>query len=309
MDFAFFCIIFANTFFHDMGKGNINRGRRGGMQVATLCISTTMVLVLIGIMVFFTCIARSLSDSVKENLHVTLVLADSVSENQGHLLTKKLYHKNYTHFIDYISNKEILERESKELGINPVEFLESNPFSNTIELTLEAKYANEDSLKWIEKEWKSQKSIAEIRYQKDLMETINTNINKIGVVLLVLLILFLIISVSLINNTIRLGVYSQRFKMHTMKLVGASYGFIRKPFMWKMAFVGLLSAVFASLILSGFLYALYSCNPEMQSIITWDIMLIVVATVFITGLLISVACGFISVNRFLRMKAGDLYRI
>lgn len=292
-----------------MSKNNLQKGKRGGMQIATLCISTTMVLVLVGIIVFFTCIARNLSNSVKENMTVTLVLADSITENQGHLLTRNLYHRPYTHFIDYISNKEILAQESKELGINPVEFLEVNPFSNTIELTLKANYANSDSLKWIEKEWKAQKAVSEIRYQKDLLKTVNDNINKIGVILLVLLILFLIISVSLINNTIRLSVYSQRFKMHTMKLVGASYGFIRKPYMKKMTIVGLISSALANIILSGFLYALYSFDPNAQSVITLNVVMIVIAAVFLVGLIISLACGYVSVNRFLRMKAGDLYKI
>ena len=279
------------------------------MQIATLCISTTMVLVLLGLMAFFILIARNISNSVKENLTVTLLLADSTTINDGHMLTRNLYHRPYTHFIDYIGKDEILKEETAHLGIDPSEFLNENPFTSSIELTLAAEYANTDSLKWIEKEWKGNKAISDIVYQKDLLNIVNDNIKKIGIILLALVAIFLIISISLINNTIRLGVYSQRFKMHTMKLVGASYGFIRRPYMWRMLLVGLLSSVFACIILSAGLYALYSFEEEIKDIINQEMMVLVAVAVFVLGLLISLVCGFVSVNRFLRMKAGDLYKI
>lgn len=292
-----------------MGNNILKKGKRGGMQIATLCISTTMVLVLLGMMAFFVLIARNVSNSVKENLTVTLVLSDTMNVNQGHELTRTLFHRPYTHFIDYIGCEEILKEETKQLGMNPKEFLDENPFNSTIELTLKAQYANADSLKWIESEWKKNKSITDITYQKDLINIVNNNIKRISIVLLALVAVFLLISISLINNTIRLGVYSQRFKMHTMKLVGASYGFIRKPFMWRMFLVGILSSIFACIVLAGGLYALFSFEPEIKEIITYDIMIIAAIAVFAVGMIISLACGFISVNRFLMMKAGDLYRI
>ena len=279
------------------------------MQIVTLCISTTMVLVLLGMIAFFVLIARNISNSVKENLTVTLLLTDSTSVNDGHMLTRDLYHRPYTNFIDYIGKDEVLRDETRQLGIDPSEFLDENPFTSSIELTLVASYANADSLKWIEKEWRKNKAVSDIIYQKDLLEIVNDNIQKIGLILLALVAIFLIISISLINNTIRLGVYSQRFKMHTMKLVGASYGFIRRPYMWRMLLVGLLSSVFACVILSAGLYALYSFEPEIQDIITPEMMIMVAAAVVVLGLLISLACGFVSVERFLKMKAGDLYKI
>ena len=292
-----------------MAKNLLNKGKKGGMQIVTLCISTTMVLVLLGVIAFFVLIARNVSNSVKENLTVTLLLTDSTSVNDGHMLTRDLYHRPYTNFIDYIGKDEVLRDETRQLGIDPSEFLDENPFTSSIELTLVATYANADSLKWIEKEWRKNKAVSDIIYQKDLLEIVNNNIQKIGLILLVLVAIFLIISISLINNTIRLGVYSQRFKMHTMKLVGASYGFIRRPYMWRMLLVGLLSSVFACVILSAGLYALYSFEPEIQDIITPEMMIMVAAAVVVLGLLISLACGFVSVERFLKMKAGDLYKI
>ena len=177
------------------------------------------------------------------------------------------------------------------------------------ELFNQANYANQDSLKWIEKEWKKEKSIADITYQKDLIKTVNDNIRRISIVLLILVAVFLLISISLINNTIRLGVYSQRFKMHTMKLVGASYGFIRRPYMWRMLLVGLISSVFACIILGCGIYALFSFEPEIKEIISVELMIILAATVFVLGFVISLVCGFFSVNKFLRMKASDLYKI
>ncbi|MDO5446283.1 MAG: permease-like cell division protein FtsX [Prevotellaceae bacterium] len=292
-----------------MSKNILSKGKKGGMQIATLCISTTMVLVLLGMIAFFVIIARNVSNSVKENLTVTLMLSDSTTVNDGHELTRVLYHRPYTHFVDYIGKEEILKDESKQMGINPKEFLDENPFSSTIELTLKADFANKDSLKWIEKEWKKEKAITDITYQKDLINTVNDNIRRISIVLLILVAVFLLISISLINNTIRLGVYSQRFKMHTMKLVGASYGYIRKPFMWRMFLVGIISSIFACIILAGGIYALFSFEPEVKEIISVEVMVLMAASVFVLGLVISLACGFFSVNRFLRMKASDLYKI
>lgn len=282
--------------------------KKGDMHIATLCLSTTLVLIILGMIVLFLFAANNISRSVKENLTASLILDDSLTLQQGKRLTQELLSRPYTHSADFIGKDKVLKEETKAMGIDPSEFLDENPFMSSIELTLKAEYANKDSVKWIEKEWKHSKSITDVIYQHDLLDKINNNIQKISIVLIILAVFLLIVSFTLINNTIRLSVYSQRFKMHTMKLVGATYGFIRKPFLKKMMFVGIISASLACVFIGICIVLLYNYEQYAVSIITQDIVLITYISVFVLGLLISTVCTFISVNRFLKMKAADLYR-
>ena len=176
-------------------------------------------------------------------------------------------------------------------------------------MTLNADYANNDSLKWIAKELKSIPKVSEIAYQKDLVEAVNENLARISLVLLVLAVLLTIVSFSLINNTIRLGIYARRFSIHTMKLVGASWGFIRGPFVRQALGLGVLAALLACIVLAGIIYALYHYEPEILTVLTWKEQGITALAVFLFGVLITAICAGISVNKFLRMKAGELYKI
>lgn len=141
------------------------------------------------------------------------------------------------------------------------------------------------------------------------MDQVNRTLAKINFVLLVLAVLLLIISFSLINNSIKLGVYSRRFTIHTMKLVGASWGFIRWPFLRRSIVIGVLAALLALLVLGGCVYALYNYDPDVLTVITWQDMCITAVVVLVAGVLITFLCSYFSVNKFLRMKAGELYKI
>ena len=141
------------------------------------------------------------------------------------------------------------------------------------------------------------------------MDKVNKNLQKVSLVLLILAVLLTFISYSLISNTVRLRVYSQRFLIHTMKLVGASWGFIRRPFMRDGVVVGLLAALLACLVLGFGIWWLYRYEPNLTDIITWQVLAITGAAVFLFGLIITSLCSYISVNRFLRMRAGELYKI
>jgi cell division transport system permease protein len=148
-----------------------------------------------------------------------------------------------------------------------------------------------------------------VAYQVDLMDSVNRNLTKVNLVLLALAVLLTFVSFSLINNTVRLSVYSRRFIIHTMKLVGASWGFIRKPFMKQALFVGVIAALIAIAVLGGCVYALYYYEPNIISIITWRELTITAVAVLLFGIIITAACSYISVNKFLRMSAGELYKI
>ena len=164
------------------------RSRRG-LQVVTLCISTTMVLLLLGMVVFFVLSARNLSAHMKENLTMTIMLKDSVSVNDAHLFCRDLYHRPYSRDIDYISKEQAQREQVKELGSDPSEFLGFNPFPATLEIRLKADYACRDSLKWIVKELKKDERVSDLAYMEDLMNKVNANISRVSIVLLILAIL------------------------------------------------------------------------------------------------------------------------
>ena len=284
-------------------------GNRRGVQLVTLCISTAMVLVLLGLVVLSVQTSRNLSQWVKENLTVTVMLSDDVSVNGAKMLCRDLYHRPYSRNIDYISKDQALKEQSEAMGSDPSEFLGVNPFPATLELQLHSDYANRDSLKWIAKELQKNPKVTDVAYQVDLMDSVNRNLTKVNLLLLALAVLLTFVSFSLINNTVRLSVYSRRFLIHTMKLVGASWAFIRKPFMRQALMVGVVAAIVAIVALGGLVYGLYYYEPNILTVITWRELTITGVAVLLFGIIITATCSYISVNKFLRMSAGELYKI
>lgn len=292
-----------------MGKKRNRTRNRFRLQGVTLCISTAMVLVLLGLVVFSVLIGRNLSSYVKENLVVTMWLDQDMSDTEAQQFCKKLRTRPFINNLQYVSKEQALKDGIKDLGADPTEFADGNPFLSSIELTLNANYANSDSLRWISKELKNHPKVNEIAYQKDLVDAVNKNIAKISIVLLFLAVLLTIVSFSLINNTVRLGIYARRFSIHTMKLVGASWGFIRKPFLKQALWVGIVAAIIAILVLGGLIYALYYYEPQILTVLDWKVAVITASVVLLFGIIITTLCANISVNIFLKMTAGDLYKI
>lgn len=292
-----------------MKRQRRNAGNRRGIQLVTLCISTAMVLVLLGLVVFSVLSSRNLSQWVKENLTVTVMLSDDVSVGSAGQLSRALHRRPYAKTIDYISREQALKEQTEAMGSDPSDFLGVNPFPATLEMRLKGDYANRDSLQWIAKELRRLRGVTDVAYQEDLMDSVNRNLGIMNVVLLVLALLLTFVSFSLISNTVRLSVYSRRFLIHTMKLVGASWGFIRAPFMRQALAVGIIAAFISICVLGGCAYALYQYEPGIRNIITWVDLGIMAGAVMLFGITITVVCSWISVNKFLRMTAGDLYRI
>lgn len=293
-----------------MAKKRRRHGRRqGSLQIITLCISTSLVLILLGMVTFTVLTARNLSSYVKENLTVTLMLSEKMTVAESQRLRTSLNNKRYISRTLYISPQQALKEHVKAMGSDPTDFLGGNPFVGSIEMQLKAEYANNDSLKWITRELRANSNIEDITYQKDFMDQVNANLRKISIVLLVLAALLTFISFSLINNTIRLSVFSRRFSIHTMKLVGASWSFIRWPFIKRAIVEGLVAAIVADGVLAAGIYALYNLEPEILVVVDWRVMTITGVAVLLFGLIITTFCSYLSVNRFLRMSAGDLYKI
>ena len=195
------------------------------------------------------------------------------------------------------------------MGYDPEEFLGYNPFTASIEIKLHSQYANADSIAVIEKAIKRNSNIQDILYQRELIDMVNDNIRNISLVLLALAVVLMFISFALINNTIRLTIYSKRFLIHTMKLVGASWSFIRRPFLIRNVWSGVLAGVLANIVLLAGAIWIIRYEPDIVQIITPEVMLIVGASVILFGIIISFVCAYLSINKFLKMRAAELHYI
>ena len=285
--------------------------KRKGIKVQTISvyISTTLVLLLLGVMGTLFIGAQSLTHSVQKNLVMSVIIKNDTSEEAIMKLKKELENDKRILGTAYISREQALAEESEALKTNPAEILGYNPYEASLEITMEPKYANSDELQAIEKGLLKKKEVKEVIYQKDLVDTINANIRKAGAILLALLAMLTIISWSLIGNMVRLSIYSQRFILHTMKLVGASWGFICRPFIIKNMWIGIFSGIVANAALAGGLYLLQQSEPEIARIIQAEKLAAVGIIVIAFGMTICMLCALMSVLRFLRMRRNDLYFI
>ena len=292
--------------------GNKNRYKSKSlfdMQFITSSISTTLVLLLLGLVVFFVLTAHNMSVYVRENISFSVLISDDMKEADILKLQKKLNQEPFVKQSEYISKKQALKEQTEAMGTDPEEFLGYNPFTASLEIKLHSDYANSDSLAKIEKMIKKNSNIQDVLYRKELIDAVNENIRNISLVLLALAVVLTFISFALINNTIRLAIYSKRFLIHTMKLVGASWSFIRGPFLRKNVWSGVLAGMLADAILMGTAYWAVTYEQELIQVITPEVMLIVCGSVLIFGIVITWLCAYISMNKYLRMKANTLYYI
>ena len=282
-------------------------GRHLGMQAVSLCISTTMVLILLGLVVASVLSAQRLSTFVRENMSISLVLGDTVSISDGQQLATRLQTKAFARQVRYISPDEALTVMTEELGANPVDFAGVNPFQAEIAIHLKAEYANTDSLKQLSQSLKADSLVTDVYYAQEEIDAADHTLNYVNVVLLVISALLIFICYTLISNSVQLGVYARRFTIHTMKLVGARWSFIRRPFLFRSIVIGLISSFLASVVLLVIGFTLYRYQNSLAQLLTETDVAITIAAVFAFGFAIMLFCTWLSVNRFLRMTAGELY--
>jgi cell division transport system permease protein len=268
-----------------------------------------MVLILLGLVVFLVLSANNLSVYVRENINFSVLISDDMRESDILKLQKKLDAAPFVKSTEYVSKEQALKEQTEAMGTDPQEFLGYNPFTASIEIKLRSEYANTDSIAKIEQEIKSNSDIQDILYQRELIDMVNDNIRNISLALLCLAVLLALISFALINNTIRLTIYSKRFLIHTMKLVGASWSFIRAPFLRRNVWCGIFAGILADAILLAGAYALIDYEPEIVRVVTTEVMVQVALAVLIFGVAISLLCAYLSINKYLRMKAETLYYI
>lgn len=287
-------------------EANITKRRLRSSYVTSI-ISISLVLFLLGLLGMLVLNAKRLSDYVKENIGFSVILKENVKEVDVILLQKSLDASEYVKSTKYITKEEAAQDLQEELGEDFIEFLGFNPLLASIEVHLNAEYANQDSINLIEKDLQQYEQIKEVFYQKSLVSLVNENIRKISLIILVFSGLLLLVAITLINSTIRLSVYSKRFIINTMQLVGATRGFIRRPFLYRSAGNGILAAVLAGVFLAG---VMYLAQKEFRDIISFqdiEIVGILFLCVLTFGILINWISTFFAVSKYLRMKVDKLY--
>jgi len=273
----------------------------------TSLISISLVLTMLGLLGIILVNGRQLSDYVREKIGFTLILQDNVKPADIKRLQEKLNKSNFVKTTRYIDKETASKELTDQLGEDFTGFLGYNPLFESIEVKLYANYTNADSLRFLEKKFLAFPQVKEVYYQKDLVQIINENINKITFFVLIISALLTFIFIALINNTIRISVYSQRFTINTMQMVGASNSFIRKPFLKQSLLMGVYGSIVANIII---FMGIYLYRNELQGLISSEVIYptgIVFASVFILGLLFSFLSTFFAVNKFLRMKFDEMF--
>jgi len=273
----------------------------------TSIISISLVLFMLGLLGMLVLNAQKLSEYVKENIGFSIILKENVKEVDVRLLQKNLDASIFVKSTKYITKEEAAYELQKELGEDFIEFLGFNPLLASIEVHLVADYANPDSISGIEKKLQQYDQIKEVFYQKSLVDLVNENVRKISIIILGFSGLLFLIAIALINNTIRLSVYSKRFIINTMQLVGATRGFIRRPFLYKSAMHGILAALIAIALLVGVLYV---AQKEFKEIISFQDIEIVGSLflgVLAIGIVINWISTFFAVSKYLRINTDKLY--
>lgn len=279
------------------------------IQTLSVYISTTLVLLLLGIMSMLMIGGQSVSKRIKESFKMTVIVDREMQEPEILKLQKFIDKKEYTQSSKYISKEQVLQEARESLGTDPLEYLPENPYEPEIEITLKDGFTDVEAMTKIQQELEKRAGVAEVRFHKEHIDTVNDNINRIAMALLALFILLAIISWSLIGNLVRLAIYSKRFTLHTMKLVGATWGFIRRPFLLQNLYIGLVSGIIANAVLGIGIGMLQKESPDIASLFPTGQLAVAGIAVILFGILICTLCAFLSVNRFLRMRNNDLYFI
>jgi cell division transport system permease protein len=281
--------------------------RRLQSSYLSTVISVSLVLFMLGLLGLIVLHAKKLSDYVKENIGVSVIIKEDTQPVDVIRLKKSLEGAKYVKTSQYITKDQAAKKLQEDLGEDFITFLGYNPLLSSIELRLKAQYANNDSIAWIEKDLLKNERIKEVFYQKSLVEMVNENIKKISLVILGFSGILMLIAIALINNTIRLSIYSKRFIIKSMQLVGATKGFIRKPFLFAGIFQGIFASFIAIGLLWGVLYFAQKEVPELFELQDTQLFLTLFGVVALLGVFISLISTFFAVRKYLKINTSDLY--
>lgn len=273
----------------------------------TLVISVSLVLFLLGVLGLLLINAKEISDYLRESVSFNIFLDDEAKEPDIRMLQKDLDAKAYVKSTEYVSKDAAAIKMKNDLGEDFINFLGDNPLPPTIDVYLYADYTSPDSVSKIEKYVREYPFVKEVYVQESLLFLINENVKKISLFLLIISTFLFLIALTIINNTIRLSIYSKRFLIRTMQLVGATQGFIRKPFLIQSAIHGLLAALIAMSLVMGLLYLVEREFLLLFSFESTYLLFLLGVAIIITGVLINIISTYFSVNRYLSISEDKLY--
>ncbi len=273
----------------------------------SVVLSIALVLFLLGVLGLLVLNTKKLADHFKEQITVSVFLKDNAKPVEIEQLQKSLAMADYTKSANFVSKEDAAEEYSEDIGENFIEFLGYNPLKNSIDVNLKADYVSPIQIGEIADELASKTYVDEVSYDKPLISLLNDNVKKISLWILIACAVFTLIAVLLINSSIRLSIYSKRFIIKTMQMVGATKTFIRKPFVWTNVKLGMFGAVIALLALGIVLYYVNATFPELNIFQDMVVLIILFIGIFGLGVLISWLSTHIATQRFLNLRTDDLY--
>lgn len=290
------------------GKKKVSTARFLNAKI-TSTISISLVLVLLGITILILFMGNGLSRFVKENMSFNVMLSLEVTDAEISRIRNNLDAQPFVKSSRFISKEEAKEQLIRDLGEDPEELLGYNPAQDCIEIFLHSEYANSDSIAVINSVIRQHNNVTDLLYQQEAIDLINDNLSKVMTVLLILAAVLLLISFTLIRNTIRLSVYSKRFLINTMKLVGATGRFIRKPFVVNNIFTGIIAGIIADLIIFAIITYFSREYAEIKHIVSMTDLIIIFSVVILLGVIISTVATAFAVNRYVKMRSEQLYYV
>jgi cell division transport system permease protein len=270
-------------------------------------ISISLVLLLVGVFGILAVNARAVSKYFKENIKITTVLKDNVSDNEGKRFCGEISRLPFVHAAEFISKEKGTEEMKNLLGDDFLEVFDSNPIPVSVDIRLNENYFAPDSLKKVKEILMETSKVEDVVYEDSLIKLVNGNMERIGMVLVIFIVLLMFISFVLINNTVRLNVYTKRFSIYTMRLVGATKAFIRAPFVIKAVFQGLIAGLLAATALLLILFVVKNEFVQMFSMMDIRLLVAVMCGVIMLGIFICVICTYFVVNKMISLNNSDLY--
>ena len=292
-----------------MGKSDNNKIMRRRLANAYLSsiISISLVLLLVGVASMLLVNAKSVSDYFKENMQVSVMMKQTVSEKEGLEYQKTLEKERFIRSSLFVSREQGKREMAELLGDDFLDVFEVAPIPVSIDVTLNAEYVSADSLEVVKEKIAASPLVDEVVYQRSLVDALNANLNRISLVLAVFITLLLFISFVLINNTVRLNVFSKRFTIHTMKLVGVTKAFIRAPFLVQSVFQGIFAAFIAILVLVAMLFVVRSEFVQLFEVFRLELLLVVMGIVLASGVIICLVSTYFVVGKLVGLSKDDLY--
>jgi len=270
-------------------------------------VSIALVLFLVGLLGLIVLKTKSITTHFKEKIAMTIFLKDNAKNKDIEILKAELKKADYTKSVTYISKSEAAKKYSEDIGEDFLEFLGENPLKNAIDVSLKSEFVTPEKMAEIEKNLLIRSTVAEVSYDKPLIELLSKNINRLSFWMLLFSGLFTVIAVVLINSSIRLSVYSKRFTIKTMQMVGATKRFIRIPFIWQSMRLGIFGALVAIAGLFGFILYMNKMIPEIELLSDFKLLGILCAFIIGLGILITWLSTFFATQRFLNLRTDELY--